>query len=611
MSKLNFDFPFSHEQAKQLQQTLQQSDARQLAWLSGYCWALSAQQNAGDTTAVNLENIPANQTALSPAEPLKVTVLSASQTGNAKGVADKLSEALIQVGIEVQRKSAGDYKAKNIAEEKCLLLVSSTQGDGEPPEEAVSLYKYLFGKKAPQLNQLEFAVLGLGDSSYPDFCQAGKDFDQRLAELGGQRLLERVDCDLDFNEQAEQWIAQVVTLCQQKNQQASEPTVATASAVNVSHNPTPNHQYNKQNPFTASLAVNQKITSRDAQKDVRHLEIDLTGSGLSYQAGDALGVWFENDPLLVEELLQAVGLTGDEQVSINNAPINLREALIQQLELTQNTPVFVKKYAELSQNSQLLQQIEDQQALNQLVQTTPLIGIVQDYPTQLSAEQLVSLLRPLTPRLYSIASAQAEVGEEVHLTVGVVRYQYEGKARTGGASGYLADRVPEDGEVRVFIEQNNHFRLPTDHSKPIIMIGSGTGIAPFRAFIQQRMADEAEGKNWLIFGNQRSTDDFLYQLEWQDVAKQGYLHKYNFAWSREQQQKVYVQHKILAEATALWQWLQQGAYIYVCGDASRMAKDVEQALIQAISEAGNLSLEQAEEYLEQLREDKRYQRDVY
>lgn len=609
MSKLNFDFPFGQEQAAQLQQTLQQSDARQLAWLSGYCWALSAQQ--GGATNASPENNPLqSETATAPAEPFKVTVLSASQTGNAKGVADKLGEALSELGIEVQRKTAGDYKAKNIAEEKCLLLVSSTQGDGEPPEEAVSLYKYLFGKKAPKLNQLEFAVLGLGDSSYPDFCQAGKDFDQRLAELGGQRLIERVDCDLDFNEQAQQWIAQVVTLCQQK-QQSQAPNPVATTAVNVSQPQSVASAYNKQNPFRASLAVNQKITSRDAEKDVRHLEIDLTGSGLSYQAGDALGVWFENDPQLVEELLQAVGLTGDEQVNLNNAPIGLREALSQQLELTQNTPIFVKKYAELSQNAALLAKIGDPQALNALVQTTPLIGIVQDYPAQLSAEQLVSLLRPLTPRLYSIASAQAEVGEEVHLTVGVVRYEYDGKARTGGASGYLADRVPEDGEVRVFIEQNNHFRLPTDQAKPIIMIGSGTGIAPFRAFIQQRIADEAEGKNWLIFGNQRATDDFLYQLEWQDVAKQGYLHKYNFAWSRQQQQKVYVQHKILEEAQALWQWLQQGAYIYVCGDASRMAKDVEQALIQAIADAGNFSLEQAEDYLEQLREEKRYQRDVY
>lgn len=609
MKHNNLDFPFSGEQAQQLQQTLQQSDARQLAWLSGYCWALSAQQQ---TTALpNEQNLSPNSTALVEVEPLQVTVLSASQTGNAKGVADKLAEALTQAGIQVQRKFAGDYKAKNIAEEKCLLLVSSTQGDGEPPEEAVSLYKYLFGKKAPKLAQLDFAVLGLGDSSYPDFCQAGKDFDQRLAELGANRLIERVDCDLDFNEQAEQWIAQIVTLCQQKNQQATSSSVATTSAVSVNHSPTVTNQYTKQHPFTASLAVNQKITSRQAEKDVRHLEIDLTGSGLQYQPGDALGVWFDNDPQLVTELLQAVGLNGDEQVTVNNAPINLTEALTQQLELTQNTPIFVKKYAELSKNAELQQRIEDPQALTELVQHTPLIGVVQDYPCQLTAEQLVSLLRPLTPRLYSIASSQDEVGEEVHLTVGVVRYEYDGKARTGGASGYLADRVEEDGEVRVFIETNNHFRLPADNSKPIIMIGSGTGIAPFRAFIQQRMADEASGQNWLIFGNQRSSDDFLYQLEWQDVAKQGYLHKYNFAWSREQEQKVYVQHKILEQATALWQWLQQGAYIYVCGDASKMAKDVEQALIQAVADAGQLSLEQAEEYIEQLREDKRYQRDVY
>lgn len=604
MSKI--DLPFQPEQLQLLQQCLQQSDARQLAWLSGYCWALSAQQ--GNATQEIAQNLSPNQTALQ-AEPLKVTVLSASQTGNAKGVADQLAQALQAVGIEVQRKNAGDYKAKQIADETLLLLVSSTQGDGEPPEEAVSLYKYLFGKKAPQLAQLSFAVLGLGDSSYPDFCQAGKDFDRRLTELGATPLLERVDCDLDFNEQAEQWIAQVVTLCQQKQGQTQR-----LKAVNVSNETVATTQvspYNKQNPFTATLSVNQKITSRQAEKDVRHLEIDLAGSGLQYQAGDALGVWFENDPNLVAEVLQAVQLNGDEQVSINNVPVTLRQALISQLELTQNTTVFVKKYAELSQHNALQDLVADSQKLNDYVQQTPLIGVLQHYPTALTGEQLVSLLRPLTPRLYSIASAQAEVGEEVHLTVGVVRYQYDDKARTGGASGYLADRVEEDGEVKVFIEPNTHFRLPQDNSKPIIMIGSGTGIAPFRAFIQQRIAEEAEGQNWLIFGNQRSTDDFLYQLEWQEAAKQGYLHKYSFAWSREQQEKVYVQHKILQEATALWQWLQQGAYIYVCGDASKMAKDVENALIQAVAQAGAMSLEQAEDYIEQLREDKRYQRDVY
>ncbi|TNH19353.1 diflavin oxidoreductase, partial [Testudinibacter sp. TR-2022] len=369
--------------------------------------------------------------------------------------------------------------------------------------------------------------------------------------------------------------------------------------------------YNKENPFPATLAVRQKITARGSEKDVRHLEIDLSGSGLHYQPGDALGVWFNNDPALVAEILQAVSLHGEEKVRLNGAEVSIRSALLQSLEITQNTPHFVKGYADLANNTELNEQVKSAVAIQAYIQTTPIIGVLQAYPFVLSAEQLLGLLRPLTPRLYSIASAQEEVGEEVHLTVGLLQYAYAGKTRFGAASSYLAQRLEEDGEVRIFIEQNDNFRLPSNNDTPIIMIGAGTGIAPFRAFVQQRAAVEAQGKNWLIFGNQHFTDDFLYQIEWQTFAKEGYLHKYNFAWSRDQAEKIYVQHKIREQAESLWQWLQQGAHIYVCGDASRMAKEVEQALLDVIAQQGKLSAEEADEYLDELRQNKRYQRDVY
>lgn len=578
----------------------------QLAWLSGYCWA-KAQSNG----SIIAEALPTTSETLTEkaAVPLSVTVLSASQTGNAKSVADRLAERLKTHGIDVTRASLTEYKAKNIVNEKVVLLVTSTQGEGEAPEEGVVLYKLLHGKKAPKLDGLEFAVLGLGDTSYPNFCQAGKDFDKRFEELGAKRLLERVDADLDFNTAANQWIDDVTTLIAQKNAIGSKP-VSSAETASVKEATTAS-QYHKFNPFPATLITNQKITARQSEKDVRHIELDLSDSDLHYQAGDALGVWFDNDPLLVKEILELLGLKGNEQVNLNGKTLEISTALLSHLELTQNTPGFVKSYAELVKKKKLNALIADNDKLQAYVQSTPIVDVLHDYPQKLSAEQFVALLRPLTPRLYSISSSPAEVGEEVHLSVGVVRFQHQGKTRSGAASSFLAERVQEDGQIRVFIEHNDNFRLPHDNTKPIIMIGSGTGIAPFRAFVQQRGAEGAEGKNWLIFGNQHFTQDFLYQTEWQQFAKDGFLHQYDFAWSRDQEEKIYVQHKIREKSTALWQWLQEGAYIYVCGDAAKMAKDVERALLDVIIQEGELSHDEAEEYLDHLREEKRYQRDVY
>lgn len=576
----------------------------QLAWLSGYAWS----QASGVEQQVAGQHLAANLTALS-AEPFSITVLSGSQTGNAKSVADKVATELTEAGIAVKRVALKDYKAKTIADEKYLLLVTSTQGEGDPPEEGVVLYKLLNGKKAPKLTDLQFAVLGLGDSSYPNFCQAGKDFDQRFAELGATRLFERVDADLDYSATAEQWIRDIVAIVREKAAQVSPvvQSIATATTAPVAKE----SQYNKANPFPATLITNQKITSRQSDKDVRHLEFDLAGSDLHYQAGDALGVWFENDPTLVDEILSLAQIDPTTEVTIEGKTQTISTALLSHLELTQNTPAFVKGYAALANNEHLNDLVADNQALQELLQRTPIVDVLHKFPAKLTAEQLVSLLRPLTPRLYSISSSPAEVGEEVHLTVGVVRFEHEGRVRSGAASSFLADRVEEDGAVRVFVEHNDNFRLPNDKTKPIIMVGSGTGVAPFRAFMQQRVADEAIGKNWLIFGNPHFASDFLYQTEWQQFAKEGFLHKYDFAWSRDQEKKIYVQDKIRENSTALWQWLQEGAYFYVCGDASKMAKDVEQALLEVIAKEGNLSPDEAEDYLNELREEKRYQRDVY
>lgn len=589
--------PLTPEQLAKLQSAIGEFSSHQLAWLSGYFWGMVNQQPG--TVAVT----PA------PAAAASITVISASQTGNARRVAEQLRDDLTAAGLGVTLVNAGDYKFKQIAQEKLLLVVASTQGEGEPPEEAVALHKYLFSKKAPQMAGTAFAVFGLGDTSYENFCQTGKDFDARLAELGGERLFDRADADVDFKSAAEAWRKQIVDVLKQRVPQATAAQTQVSVAGSVAQ--IVSSPYSKESPLTASLAVKQKITGRNSDKDVRHIEIDLGESGLSYQPGDALGVWYHNDPDLVEEIIGLIWRTGDETVTLNDQTMTLREALTERLELTQNTTVIVEKYAALSRDERLIELLADKHQLQQYAQTTPLPDMIRQAPADLDAEQLVALLRPLTPRLYSIASSQEEVGSEVHITVGVVRYEVDGRARTGGASGYLADRLEEDGELRVFIEHNDNFRLPANPQTPVIMIGPGTGIAPFRAFIQQRAAEGAEGLNWLFFGNPHFTEDFLYQVEWQRFVKDGVLSRIDLAWSRDQKHKVYVQDKLREQGAEVWRWIEQGAHIYVCGDANRMAKDVEQALLELLAEHGGMDAEQADEFLSELRVERRYQRDVY
>ncbi|ELY4126136.1 NADPH-dependent assimilatory sulfite reductase flavoprotein subunit [Cronobacter malonaticus] len=589
--------PLSPEQLARLQTATHDFTPTQLAWLSGYFWGMVNQQ-------------PGAAVVQTPAAPASViTLISASQTGNARRVAEALRDDLLAAQLNVNLVNAGDYKFKQIAQEKLLVVVASTQGEGDPPEEAVALHKFLLSKKAPKLDGTAFAVFGLGDTSYERFCQAGKDFDTRLAELGAERLLDRVDADVEYQAAAQAWRQRVVDVLKARvpKEAPSQAAFTASGAVNLVDS-TP---YTKESPLTATLSVNQKITGRHSEKDVRHIEIDLGDAGLRYQPGDALGVWYQNDPALVQELLELLWLKGDEPVTVGEKTLPLSEALQWHFELTVNTAAIVENYATLTRSEALLPLVGDKAKLQDYAARTPIVDMARFAPAQLDAEQLLGLLRPLTPRLYSIASSQAEVENEVHITVGVVRFDIEGRPRAGGASSYLADRLEEDGEVRVFIEHNDNFRLPTAPETPVIMIGPGTGIAPFRAFMQQREADGATGKNWLFFGNPHFTEDFLYQVEWQRYVKEGLLTRIDLAWSRDQDHKIYVQDKIREQGAELWRWIQEGAHLYVCGDANRMAKDVEQALLEVIAAYGGMDAEAADEYLSELRVERRYQRDVY
>lgn len=585
--------PLSDEQQRQLNQVLSTLNTQQLAWVSGYLYGLSQS---------GVQSVATSAAVAAPSGSL--TILYGSQTGNAKGVASAIQAQAKAHGLPVTLTSMADYKPKQIKKESHLLVVVSTYGEGEPPESAVDLFEQLKKGKIGKLEGLKFAVLGLGDSSYEFFCQTGKDFDDFLSKAGAERIHELASLDVDYQEAASAWGEQAVNAVA-ATLSAGAATASVAGSVQqaVGHS-----QYHKENPFPARLSVNQKITGRDSTKDIRHIEINLEESGITYQPGDALGIWFDNDADLVGEVLALTGLSGDEATA--QGP--LRAALTRHFELTRLHGGFITGLADISGNAALKDLAGDKAQVSSLVASAQVVDVLKRFPATLTAEQLVKLLRPLTPRLYSIASAQSEVEEEVHLTVGVVRYpQEDGTVRCGGASSYLADRLAEDAEVRVFVEHNDNFRLPANPDTPVIMVGPGTGIAPFRAFMQEREAQGAEGKNWLFFGNPHFTQDFLYQVEWQRYVKSGLLSKISLAFSRDQANKIYVQDRLREAGLELYQWLEAGAHFYVCGDANHMAKDVQEALLDVISDHGHKSREEAEEYLSELRRAKRYQRDVY
>ena len=574
----------------------------QLTWVSGYAAGMAAAQ--GGAVAPMMQA----QTASAGDAPT-LTILYGSQTGNAKGVAAQCQAKAEEAGFNSKLVSMADYKPRNLKGETHVAVFVSTHGEGDAPDDAIELHEFLAGKKAPKLTNTKYAVLGLGDSSYEFFCQTGKDFDERLGKLGGKAIVERLDCDVDYEAEAEAWLSRLIESLKEDFSAASAPAVAAQTGAAV--HGVAAQTYTKKAPFKASLIESLKITGRDSVKDIRHIEISLEDSGITYQPGDALGVWFKNAPSLVSELISLLSLDGNAEVVVAESSMPLSEALTSKLELTLSYPNFIKSYQAATGSESLAALMEDKAQLRTYMAERQIIDIVRDHQGSLTAQQLVDALRPLTPRLYSIASSQAEVEEEVHLTVAHVDYEAFGHRHQGGASGFLCEYLEENGEVDVFVENNDNFRLPADPNTPVIMVGPGTGIAPFRAFMQERDAQDAEGKNWLFFGNPHFTQDFLYQVEWQGYVKDGLLDKITLAFSRDQEEKVYVQHRLLENGKEVYEWLEQGAHFYVCGDAMHMAKDVENALITIVQEHGGKSEADAKAYIIELRKAKRYQKDVY
>lgn len=598
--------PLNAEQASQLTTLIQGLTSTQVTWISGYLSGINAQTAVGEVAQPQAAPAPAAATA----EP--ITVIYGSQTGNAEDIAEQLVERAAGAGLTASAVDMLDYKPRDLKKEKNVVICVSTHGEGDPPDNAEELHEFVHGKKAPKLDGVNFSVLAFGDTSYEHFCQTGRDFDAQLEKLGARRVADRVDLDVDFDDDAEAWIDRIIG--EYKDTQGA----GEASAAHANVTPMPGaapataDAPSRKNPFESEVLTNVVLNGRGSDKEVHHMELDTEDSGLAWEPGDSLGIIPANEPQVVDELMAALGVRADEQVTGIDGEVSLAHALTHQYEITTLTRPFIEKYAEHAGNDELTGLLaEDQrEALAEYMDGRFIVDLVEDYPmADANGADFVRLLRKLPPRLYSIASSYNANPDEIHLTVAAVRYQTHGRSRQGVASSQLADRS-EDVKLPVYIDRNKNFKLPADDA-PIVMIGPGTGVAPFRAFLEEREERDASGRNWLFFGSQHFRSDFYYQTDWLRWRDEGLLTRMDVAFSRDQAEKVYVQDRIRAAGKELFDWIEQGATIYVCGDANAMAADVHDALLDLISEHGQLDAEGAAGYLKNLQKEKRYQRDVY
>ena len=591
--------PLSGSQAAQFNTFAASLAPDQTAWLLGYLTAAHRLQGSDETVEAAHAGAPGQQ----------LNVLFASQTGNAAKVAKRLASAAAGAGICAVAVSVADYKTANLRHERHLVLISSTQGEGDPPDSAVEFHRFLFGKRAPRLEELHFAVLALGDYSYANFCKAGADFDRRLEELGAKRVLDRVECDVEFQTAADAWQGQVIETFGNLLP-AKEPAPSLAAPTVVVEDT----GYDKARPFPAAVLERINLNGRGSGKKTFHLELSLTGSGITYQPGDALGVLPRNSPNYVRELIAAAHLAVETNVSVDGSDRPLLDALGDTFEVTTITRPFVKAYAHQVGSVELGALLEkgQEESFQKFVHGREIIDVLQAFPPgDLEAQTFVAMLRRLQPRLYSIASSLLAHEEEVHLLVGLTRYESHGRVREGVCSSFVCERLGEDEPLRVYPSPNPNFKLPDNPDARVIMIGPGTGVAPFRAFVEERETLGCRGRNWLFLGDQHFATDFLYQIEWQRWHKSGVLSHLDVAFSRDQAEKVYVQHRMFERGRDVYAWLQDGAHVYVCGNAGKMAAEVHEALISIVGKEGGKDHEAAAEYVENLQASKRYQRDIY
>ena len=585
--------PFATEQIDLLNRVMTETRPEQRIWLSGF---LSGYQAAGHA---NVATIPSTVPRRS------LTILFATESGNAEDLAAQAKKVAARSGFKAKAVDMAEVTPADIAGAQNLLVIASTWGEGDPPERAAAFYTALMAEDAPRFEGVNFAVLALGDSAYAQFCETGKRIDARLAELGGERVANRVDCDLDFDEPAAAWIGS--TLDALRDDDSAEGAAGGAGGEVVlldTHRPAT--AYSRTNPFTAEITELVNLNSSRSDKETLHVELSLAGSDLSFEPGDCLGVLPENDPAMVDAVLSAAHVEGDAPV--DGTPVH--ELLTDRYDITTLTQPVVEAYGRLTGDSRVLALAEGGD-LAAYLDGRQILDLFEEFPHALTGDQLVSFLRKQPPRLYSIASSLKAHPDEAHLLIGVVRYESHGRDRRGVTSTFVADRLATGDHLKVYVKPNRYFRLPADTGRDVIMIGPGTGVAPYRAFLQERQETGATGRNWLFFGDRRYVHDFLYQLDWQDFVKDGVLNRVDVAFSRDGAEKTYVQHRIWEHRRDLYGWLEGGAHLYVCGDEKNMARDVHATLRALIAEVGGRSQAEADAYLADLTRSGRYQRDVY
>jgi sulfite reductase (NADPH) flavoprotein alpha-component len=573
--------------------------AEQRSWLSGFLAGMGSSAAGSATRQAGAGN-------------RKVTILFGSESGNAEACAQEAAQVLGKSGLKSTIADMVDVNRTKLSSMETLLVIVSTWGEGDPPENATDFHQFFMSDKAPRMDKTRFAVFALGDTSYADFCECGKQFDQRLEALGATRILDRADADVDYEGPFKKWLEAVSTKLAADSQAAPavsvlEPSGATAAV--------PAEPYGKKNPFPAPVTTLINLNGRGSAKETYHVELSLEGSGMSYVPGDVLGVFPENCPEVVDDFLKAIDLSGETAVTVGEDSLSLKEALTRSFDITSVNASLMKKYAPLAKNEALdaFLKPDQKEALKEWLWGRELRDLFLEFPprAKLDPQVLAGMLRKMPPRLYSIASSLNAHPDEVHLTVGAVLYNAHGRDRKGVCSTFLGHRLAVGETALVYTHHNKNFFLPENPDTPIIMVGPGTGIAPFRAFLEERDYLGAKGRNWLFFGDQHFNSDFLYQTEWQKYLKSGLLTRMDVAFSRDTDHKVYVQHRMKEKARDLYAWMEEGAFFYVCGDANRMAKDVHQALIDIYVEEGGLAQEAAETKVKELQKSKRYQRDVY
>lgn len=610
--------PFNKEQLALINQLLPMLSTEQQHWLSGYLINPNALESEDDASVAqepnslnNAENETNNLTStVNSSEPIDINILYGTETGNAEEIAETFEGKLKEHNFNALLWDMDDFPKETLADVEHLFIICSTQGVGEPPINALDLYDYLHSDEAPQLDTVNFAVLALGDQDFPDFCQAGKDFDHVLGELGANRVADRVDCDFDFEETAEQWITNMLELLSQTSSNMDtideEDEIVTIDE--------PEAPFSRSNPFQAEVLTNAVLTQPEASREVRHLELSLEGYSEAYEPGDSLVVIPHNDSSLVVSLISALGWEADTNIKLsdNEEARSLNDALKYDFEISKLTPGLLHNAAELFGNPMLNANVQKSEWIQDYIYGRDVIDLIQDFtPVSLEPHMLPQLLRKLPPREYSIASSNQVNPYSVDITVRVVKYESHRRERQGVCSGQLADRTQIGDKIPVYLKKNPNFKFPYNNHTPVIMIGAGTGIAPYRAFLQEREHLQLKGNQWLIFGNQNYDADFLYRSDLESWLEKGVISKLDLAFSRDTENKIYVQHRIEENGADLYKWLRNGATVYLCGDKDEMAKGVHQSLVNVLVQHGDFTQAQAEDYLTELIKNQRYQRDVY